>query len=113
MFGIGLTEMLVIGAIALIFIGPDQLPSVARTIGKFINDLRRSSDELKSQFREQTDFKSILNDPPPVVHQEPEFIEPKPHKGDNLGELFPDQFDENGNPRTPTAPITDEEKKKG
>ena len=47
MFGIGMSEMLLIGIIALIFIGPDQIPETARMIGKFINELRRSADTLK------------------------------------------------------------------
>lgn len=55
MFGIGLTEMIVIGIIALVLIGPDQLPDVARTIGRFLNELRRSTDEIKDQFTQTLD----------------------------------------------------------
>jgi sec-independent protein translocase protein TatB len=47
MFGIGMTEMLFLGALGLILIGPDQIPEVARTIGRFINDIKRSADEVK------------------------------------------------------------------
>lgn len=53
MFGIGMTEMIVIAVIALIFIGPDQIPEVARTVGRFLNDLRRSTDDIKRQFSDQ------------------------------------------------------------
>lgn len=54
MFGIGMSEMLVIAVIALIFIGPDQIPEVARTIGRFINDLKKSTDDLKREFHQQS-----------------------------------------------------------
>lgn len=63
MFGIGMTEMIVIAVIALIFIGPDQIPEVARTVGRFLNDLRRSTDDIKRQFSESAglprDFNNI------------------------------------------------------
>jgi Tat protein translocase TatB subunit len=52
MFNIGFSELIVIGVIALIFIGPKQLPEIARTIGKFINELKRASDEALGTFRE-------------------------------------------------------------
>ncbi len=38
MFDIGFSEMLLLAAIALIAIGPKQLPEVARTVGRLIND---------------------------------------------------------------------------
>lgn len=44
--------MLIIGVIALIFIGPDQIPETARTIGKLLNELRRSTDTLKDHIAE-------------------------------------------------------------
>ncbi len=52
MFNIGFTELLMIAALALIFIGPKQLPEVARAVGKFLNELRRASDEAVSVFKE-------------------------------------------------------------
>ncbi len=39
--------MILIAVVALIFIGPKQLPEVARNIARFINELRRSSEALK------------------------------------------------------------------
>ncbi len=54
MFGIGMSEMLIIAVIALIFIGPDQIPAVARNVGKFMNDLKRSTDDLKKDFQQQS-----------------------------------------------------------
>lgn len=54
MFNIGFSELLVIAALALIFIGPKQLPEVARVVGRFLNELRRASDEAMHVFKETT-----------------------------------------------------------
>ncbi len=50
MFGIGVPELIVIFAIALIVLGPEQLPQVAKKIARFVNDLKRTADEFKSEF---------------------------------------------------------------
>ncbi len=55
MFNLGLSEMVVIAVIALIFIGPKQLPDLARALGRFINEMKRSSNSLTAEFREVTD----------------------------------------------------------
>ena len=51
MFGLSFTHLLLLGAIALIFIGPDELPKVARTLGRLLNEIRRGSDSFKDEFR--------------------------------------------------------------
>jgi Tat protein translocase TatB subunit len=48
MFGIGLFEMLVIAAAALIFVGPKKLPEVARQFGRFFVQIKRMSTEVRS-----------------------------------------------------------------
>ena len=50
MFGIGLPELLLILALALIVLGPDKLPQLARQIAGYMGKLKRASEELKSQF---------------------------------------------------------------
>ncbi|MCS6837550.1 MAG: Sec-independent protein translocase protein TatB [Bdellovibrionaceae bacterium] len=51
MFGIGFSEILVIGLIALIFIGPEDLPKFARTLGRLINEFRHGSEQFMEQLR--------------------------------------------------------------
>ena len=46
MFDIGFGEMMLLGSIALIAIGPKQLPEVARTVGRLLNEVRRASGEF-------------------------------------------------------------------
>ncbi len=52
MFDIGWGELVVIGIVALIAIGPKELPTVLRTIGRYTGKIRRVSAEFQSQFQE-------------------------------------------------------------
>ena len=49
MFGIGLPELIVILALALVVLGPEKLPQVARQAARLINELKRASDEFKKE----------------------------------------------------------------
>lgn len=55
MFGIGMPHLLLLAAIALIAIGPKQLPEVARVIGRFLNDLKKVRDEFTRTIVESRD----------------------------------------------------------
>ena len=48
MFGIGFEHLLVIMVVALLVVGPDKLPNVARALGRGYAEFRRTMDELKS-----------------------------------------------------------------
>lgn len=54
MFGIGLPEMIVILVVALVVVGPDKLPELARSLAKGINELRSTMNQLKENFSEET-----------------------------------------------------------
>ena len=49
MFGIGIEELIVILVIALIVVGPERMPELARQVGKAIRDVRRMYDNLRSE----------------------------------------------------------------
>ena len=49
MFGLGFSELLVILAVALIFIGPDKLPELAQKLGRFIWQVKHTSEELRRE----------------------------------------------------------------
>ena len=50
MFGFSMGEMFLLMAIALIAIGPKQLPEVARTLGKLMNELKRATGDFTRSF---------------------------------------------------------------
>ena len=52
MFDIGWSELLVIGVVALIAIGPKELPGVLRMVGQWMGKVRRMASEFQDQFRE-------------------------------------------------------------
>jgi len=52
MFEIGWSEILLIGIVALIAIGPKELPGVLRTVGQWTAKLRRMATEFQNQFHE-------------------------------------------------------------
>lgn len=47
MFGIGMPELIVILAVALIVIGPKKLPDLARSLGRALNEFKRASRDFK------------------------------------------------------------------
>ncbi len=49
MFGIGGQEMIIIGLLFLVIFGPSKLPQMARDLGRFVNEARRSVDEFKGE----------------------------------------------------------------
>ena len=53
MFGIGLPEIIIIAIVALIFIGPDKLPGVLRSIGKGLVELKRATSDVRSTVQEE------------------------------------------------------------
>jgi sec-independent protein translocase protein TatB len=52
MFDIGWGELVVIGIVALIAIGPKELPTVLRTLGQYMAKVRRMASEFQGQFQE-------------------------------------------------------------
>jgi sec-independent protein translocase protein TatB len=53
---IGTSELILIGVVALIFLGPRKLPQIARTIGKTLADLRNTTNEFKATWEREVDF---------------------------------------------------------
>lgn len=83
MFDIGFSELLVIGVVALIVLGPERLPKVARTAGHLFGRLQRYVSEVKQQVKQemdaeelkkfQTEFQSAkdaFNDVEQTIHNE-------------------------------------------
>lgn len=59
MFDIGFTEMVVIGIVALIVIGPEQLPKVARTLGHLSGRARRYANDIKNDIQQEMEMEEL------------------------------------------------------
>jgi Tat protein translocase TatB subunit len=64
MFGIGMTELIVIFVIGLVVLGPKKLPELARTLGKSLAEFRRASNDLRREFMSVTEDAQIT---PPAL----------------------------------------------
>jgi TatA/E family protein of Tat protein translocase len=71
MFGLGMPELLVILAVALIVIGPKRLPDIARALGKGMREFRKATNEIKQNidfdprdYDPRTTLKNITAPPP-------------------------------------------------
>jgi len=61
MLGVGWTEMLVIGVVALIIIGPKDLPMVMQRVGKFAGMIRRMGTEFQRELNKTTGLNEVRN----------------------------------------------------
>ena len=82
MFGIGLPEMILIMALALIVVGPDKLPDLARSVAKGVLELKKTVSALKEDFAEENPFDAV----------KPELEEAADSIKKQLGEATPDGF---------------------
>ena len=59
MFDIGFSEIVVIGVVALIVIGPERLPKVARTLGHMFGRLQRYVNEVKADISREMELDEL------------------------------------------------------
>jgi len=90
MFGVGTSELVIILIIALLILGPKEIPKVARTIGRGMRELQRAKDELKKniEFEDDTiaevksDIRDIINETEEEIRSD--FKSPSPDSKDSL-----------------------------
>lgn len=66
MFDIGFMELLVVGVLGLLVLGPERLPKAARTLGQIIGRVRRSMSNLQEDLERHArteELKAKLRDP--------------------------------------------------
>src|SRR5690606_20676393 len=61
MFDVSFTELMLIGVIALIVIGPERLPKVARTIGHLLGRAQRYVSDVKTDIQREMDLDELNN----------------------------------------------------
>ena len=59
MFGIGMPEMILILAVALIVIGPKKLPDLAKSLGKAMGEFKKATSDLKESMQIDTELKEV------------------------------------------------------
>jgi sec-independent protein translocase protein TatB len=105
MFDIGWSELLVIATVAIIVVGPKDLPRMLRTLGKSVGKLRHMANDFRSQFddamrdSELEELRSSIN----------ELKDSNPL--DDIDDPFSDEFDTIN--RVAKEPLTDKSAKDG
>jgi len=109
MFGLGMPELLVIMAVALVVIGPKRLPDIARALGKGMREFRKATTDFKqnidldpSDFDPRAALKKVIEPPPkPAKEEKPDpdpepkpEPEPKPNDTEQQSEANPELSDE-------------------
>ena len=59
MFDVSFSEVLVIGVVALLVIGPEKLPKVARTVGAFVGRMQRYVAQVKEEINREVRFEEL------------------------------------------------------
>ena len=60
MFDIGFTELLLIGVVGLLVVGPEQLPGAVRTVMAWVSRFRRSFDQIRTEVRRELHNDEIM-----------------------------------------------------
>jgi sec-independent protein translocase protein TatA len=64
MFGIGFPELIVILILALVVLGPQRLPELARTLGRGFAMLKRAADDAQAQVQDELRSVEDSTEPP-------------------------------------------------
>lgn len=98
MFNFSFGELLLIGILALVFIGPKDLPYVARILGRTLNELKNATADLTRSF---TDAAQDLNREVQNLHQQVQIDET--HRPDPISEGHIEHVSEAPPPEDPGA----------
>ena len=112
MFGIGLPELILIMAVALIVVGPDKLPELAKSLGKGIVELKKAASSLKESFNEEEEeVKTPVWDEEDTAKHPKKLLEaykglPEEALADNFEAVNPGESGENPEPTATTEEIS-------
>lgn len=62
MFDIGFAELLIIGVVSLLVIGPERLPDAIRTTSAWVNRLRRSFNDIKQEVQQELHNDAVMRE---------------------------------------------------
>ena len=116
MFDVGFTELMVIAVVALIVIGPERLPRVARTLGHLFGRLQRYVNDVKADINREIEleelkkFKSSIEDTArgfeSTVNAEVNAVQSDANKTQNELESLAKLEDPAASPSTPSSPAS-------
>jgi len=68
MFGLSFIHLILLAIIALVVLGPEQLPEVARTVARLLNEWKRATSDIQSSLHQhlRDDLQKPLNPRPPA-----------------------------------------------
>ena len=89
-FGIGMTELLVILVIGLLILGPKRLPDLARSLGRGLAEFRRASTDIRREFLDVAEEVRIDTDDLSLDESKQEPPEAKPSPEQKPGEGTPE-----------------------
>ena len=69
-FGIGVQEMVIVGLLFLVIFGPSKLPDMARDVGRFVSEARRSVEEFKEDLISEEDVREPRKGRGPEANRE-------------------------------------------
>ncbi len=89
MFGIGTTEIFIVLVIALLLLGPKEIPKIARTIGRGMRELERAKDELKKtiEFEAEKDSPDSPKTPENEDLADKDQVDKDSNKPEDLGNI--------------------------
>ncbi|MBH3413348.1 MULTISPECIES: Sec-independent protein translocase protein TatB [Pseudomonas] len=70
MFEAGFSELLLVGIVALLVLGPERLPVAARTLGRSLGQARRAMNGLRAQLEREIDMPDLDSAPLQRLEQE-------------------------------------------
>ncbi|UTL92182.1 Sec-independent protein translocase protein TatB [Pseudomonas fluorescens] len=70
MFEVGFSELLLVGIVALLVLGPERLPIAARALGRGLGQARRAMNGLRAQMERELDMPNLDSTPLQRLEQE-------------------------------------------
>jgi sec-independent protein translocase protein TatB len=100
MFGIGMPEMILILAIALIVIGPKKLPDLAKSLGRAMGEFKKATSDLKESMQIDTELKEVKTAFDDLGKEDQKNTAPYSRPGDEkpVESAVPDAANEAGRP---------------
>lgn len=97
MFNMGFTEIIVLSVIALLVIGPKQLPEVARVIGRMLNEFKRATGDISSSLAGvKKEAQGFANQTQSYMHQQKADFEKKMKESVGFDDLVKEHEENHG-----------------